>query len=437
MSQLALFIDAPTLSEATAVYTDAALTVLAVDGYYSDQNITRQQLSGALGASITCPDCSGSTPAAPTVYNVIQNVTNNIVGGTLNVDYTLSGTGYDGNDPAGPVTQTGQVNEQYKFQISPSLVQGKQFSSASPFSATNPEGSIPVGGTTVTNTLSGTIEIIPSDAGTLNYVLTACQGNNGESPSSGLISRTLANKPIPNQQFAAMNIEPIQYYYYNPSITAKSNPPQSDFLEQPAGEGFDLTEIVGETGCPEFNVITGDIVQLKKCLDGSTDYYMQIPYNTQWRDSTRVTPDGGSTFYTQEGILLASQLSGKTEFTTIQYPDATGIMEGQPGFQSRVVGCPGDTYFELRECNPLVGTTFGGRKGISSLPANNPLFAAGSLQYALNQSGSVYRDNQGSCWQIQDSLSGSQVSAYYSSSSSSIDLEAYVGNDCQACSGYA
>ena len=78
MSQLALFIDAPTLSEATAVYTDSALTVLAVDGYYSDQNITRQQLSGALGASITCPDCSGSTPAAPTVYNVIQNVTNNI-----------------------------------------------------------------------------------------------------------------------------------------------------------------------------------------------------------------------------------------------------------------------------------------------------------------------------------------------------------------------
>jgi len=438
MSQLALFIDAPTLSEATAVYTDSALTVLAVDGYYSDQNITRQQLSGALGASITCPDCSGSTPAAPTVYNVIQNVTNNIVGGTLNVDYTLSGTGYDGNDPAGPVTQTGQVNEQYKFKISPSLVQGKQFSSASPFSATNPEGSIPNGGTTVTNTLAGTIEIIPSDAGTLNYVLTACQGNNGESPSSGLISRTLANKPIPNQQFAAMNIEPIQYYYYNPSITAKSNPSQSDFLEQPAGEGFDLTEIVGETGCPEFNVKTGIIVQLKKCLDGSTDYYMQLANaGTQWRNGTRVTPDNGSTFYTQEGILLNSQLSGKTEFINVNYPDATGIFEGQPGFQSRVVGCPGDTYFELRECNPLTLTIIGGRRGVSSLPANDPLFAAGSLQTAFNQSGSVYRDNQGSCWQIQSSIPGSLVSAYYSSSSSSIDLEAYVGNDCQACSGYA
>ena len=436
MSQLALFIDAPTLSEATAVYTDSALTVLAVDGYYSDQNITRQQLSGALGASITCPDCSGSTPAAPTVYNVIQNVTNNIVG-TLNVDYTLSGTGYDGGDPAGPVTQTGQVNEQYQFNILPSVVQGKQFSSASPFSATNPKGSIPVGGTTVTNTLTGTIEIIPTGAGTLNYVLTACQGNNGESPSSGLISRTLANKPTPNQRFAAVNVEPTQYYYYDPAITAKSNPSQADFLEQRGGTGLVLSKIEGETGCPTFNVKTGLIVQLRKCLDGSTDYYMQLPNaGSQWRDGTRVTPDNGSTFYTQQGVLQNSQLSGKTEFINVNYPDATGIFEGQPGFQSRVVGCPGDTYFELRECNPLTLTLIGGRRGVSSLPANDRLFAAGSLQNALNQSGSVYRDNQGSCWQIQDSLTGAQVSTYYSSSSSSINLEAYVGNDCQACSGY-
>ena len=435
MSQLALFIDAPTLSEATAVYTDSALTTLAADGYYSDQNITRQQLSGALGASITCPDCSGSAPAAPTVYNVIQNVTNNIVG-TLNVDYTLSGTGYDGGDPAGPVTRSGQVNDSYSFNIVASPVQGKQFSSTSKFSASNPAGSIPVGGTTVTNTLSGTIEIIPSDAGTLNYVLTACQGNNGESPSSGLISRTLANKPTPNQRFAAVNVEPTQYYYYDPAITAKSNPSQADFLEQQGGSGLVLSKIEGETGCPTFNVITGDIVQLKKCLDGSTDYYMQIPYNTQWRNSTRVTPDGGSTFYTQEGILLANQLSGKTEFTTIQYPDATGIMEGQPGFQSRVVGCPGDTYFQLRECNPQLGSTFGGRKGISSLPANNPLFAAGSLQYNINGTGSVYTDDQGACWQIQDSLPGSSIAAYTTSSTATVTLIAYQGNDCQACGGY-
>ena len=346
--------------------------------------------------------------------------------------YTLSGTGYDGNNPAGPVTQTGQVNEQYKFDIVPSLVQGKQFSSASPFSATNPEGSIPVGGTTVTNTLSGTIEIIPTGAGTLNYVLTACQGNNGESPSSGLISRTLANKPTPNQRFAAVNVEPTQYYYYDPAITAKSNPSQADFLEQRGGTGLVLSKIEGETGCPEFNVKTGLIVQLKKCLDGSTDYYMQLANaGTQWQNGTRVTPDNGSTFYTQEGILLNSQLSGKTEFINVNYPDATGIFEGQPGFQSRVIGCPGDTYFELREC--INGDVLFGARGVSSLPANDPLFAAGSLQFFVNGTGSVYRDDQQRCWRIQNSLTGSAVSAYFSSSSSSINLEAYVGNDCKAC----
>ena len=72
MAQLSLFIDASTLSEATAVYTTSALDTLAADGYYSDANITRQQLNGVLGASITCPNCSGSTPSAPTTYSVIQ-----------------------------------------------------------------------------------------------------------------------------------------------------------------------------------------------------------------------------------------------------------------------------------------------------------------------------------------------------------------------------
>lgn len=428
MSQLALFIDAPTLSEATAVYTDAALTVLAVDGYYSDQVITRQQSGGVLGSSINCPNCSGSTPSPPTIYSVIQNVTNNIVG-TLNVDYTLSGTGYDGNDPAGSVTQTGQENDPYSFNIVASPVQGKQFSPTAKFSATNPAGSIPVGGATVTNTLSGTIEIIPSAPATINYKLTACQGENGNTPASGYINRTFANAPAANQRFVATNVEPEEYYYYDPASPTVSFVPAADYLDQPGGRNLVLNEIVGETGCPTFNVITGNIVQLTKCSDGSTDYYMQVPWNTLWATNKRVTPDLGSTIYTMGGILLASQLSGKQELTNVLPIDVNGVVEGQPGFYKEIVGCPAETYYILKPCDPSLqtGNQYGGKR-VSTLPTNDPLFSAGAQ---IGNSGSVYRGDDGVCYQLDGSTT--TPSQYITNTTPAVEPMLYLGNDCQVC----
>ncbi len=46
------------LSGATAVFTDANMTIKAADGYYSDGSTVRQQVSGVLGLSIICPTCS-------------------------------------------------------------------------------------------------------------------------------------------------------------------------------------------------------------------------------------------------------------------------------------------------------------------------------------------------------------------------------------------
>lgn len=54
------YLDAPSFSSATKVYTDAALTTVAPDGYYSDQSISRQQVSGVLLPQITCPSCDNS-----------------------------------------------------------------------------------------------------------------------------------------------------------------------------------------------------------------------------------------------------------------------------------------------------------------------------------------------------------------------------------------
>jgi len=54
------YIDAEFLSGATAVFTDANMTIKAPDGYYSDGSTVRQQVSGVLGISIICPTCSVS-----------------------------------------------------------------------------------------------------------------------------------------------------------------------------------------------------------------------------------------------------------------------------------------------------------------------------------------------------------------------------------------
>ena len=53
------YIDAPTFSDATAVYTDVALTTKAADGYYQSGGVYRRQLLGVLTAGVTlCPTCN-------------------------------------------------------------------------------------------------------------------------------------------------------------------------------------------------------------------------------------------------------------------------------------------------------------------------------------------------------------------------------------------
>lgn len=58
---LTCYFDGPTLSAATAVYTDINLTVLAPDGFYSDGTIVREQVSGVLEPQSIC-NCGTSMP---------------------------------------------------------------------------------------------------------------------------------------------------------------------------------------------------------------------------------------------------------------------------------------------------------------------------------------------------------------------------------------
>lgn len=51
------YIDAETLEEASAVYSDAELNTLAADGFYSDSNISREQSNGVLLPAVECETC--------------------------------------------------------------------------------------------------------------------------------------------------------------------------------------------------------------------------------------------------------------------------------------------------------------------------------------------------------------------------------------------
>lgn len=52
------YLNGPSLGSATAVFTNAALTVCAADGFYSDGVIVREQVSCVLVPQQTCPSCS-------------------------------------------------------------------------------------------------------------------------------------------------------------------------------------------------------------------------------------------------------------------------------------------------------------------------------------------------------------------------------------------
>jgi len=51
------YLDGPTLAQATAIYTDATLTICAADGVYSDGSITRVLSGCVLSSEKPCPSC--------------------------------------------------------------------------------------------------------------------------------------------------------------------------------------------------------------------------------------------------------------------------------------------------------------------------------------------------------------------------------------------
>lgn len=64
-TQGTFYLDSPSFSSATVVYSNAALSVVAADGFYSNGNIVRQQFQGKLLPQVNCPSCA--TPCGGTI----------------------------------------------------------------------------------------------------------------------------------------------------------------------------------------------------------------------------------------------------------------------------------------------------------------------------------------------------------------------------------
>lgn len=85
-TQALFYFDNTTLADSNSIYTDATLTSVAADGYYSDGVIIRQLLGGILQPPIICPSCGlscndgsinfNNTPnPQPGLYEMVFNTT--------------------------------------------------------------------------------------------------------------------------------------------------------------------------------------------------------------------------------------------------------------------------------------------------------------------------------------------------------------------------
>lgn len=57
-TQATYYLDAPSLGSASVIYSDASLTTIAPNGFYSDGTIVREQVSGVLLPQVNCPACA-------------------------------------------------------------------------------------------------------------------------------------------------------------------------------------------------------------------------------------------------------------------------------------------------------------------------------------------------------------------------------------------
>jgi hypothetical protein len=87
------YVDGTELSDAVGLYTNATLLTKATDGYYSDLTIYREQSSGDLLSSTTCPSCSGGGSLTSYSSSSMVSSLNTVCDATIDQTYYHNGSG--------------------------------------------------------------------------------------------------------------------------------------------------------------------------------------------------------------------------------------------------------------------------------------------------------------------------------------------------------
>jgi len=375
MAQGTFYFDTASFSNATALYTDADLTTLAADGFYSDEIIVREQISGILQAATTCSGCGGAPPVV-TLYNVTQNVDNLITGGSLGGEYTLTG------DYPGPVTKQYQSGQAYSFNIGLSLADGYECTTG--FTASNPSGLTPVGGTTVTNTLTCAIQPIPVVASVKWYYFSGCPNQDGTTSQGGFVAFRAADVPSVNQRYLRAKPDGTKdYYYYDQTIPAQTTVSSGVQLAR-SGE---LEMLPGETSCPPIVSAPQYVYQFKNCADNSTNHYavfsqpQVLDTLAMWWQSDAPQKmrykNGVSTYSIVRQLKNAADYAGFNQLTDPLLVDLDGVTSNLSTFKGPAYGCP-QTYpiFSLCDGSQAVRYRTGATasQASTSIPINDSFF---------------------------------------------------------------
>ena len=288
MAQGTYYFDAATFSGATAVYTNADLSVCAPDGFYSDGVISRQQVNCRLLEAQTCPNCASNPTPQPLVF-------------TCAISGFSVAPGIVGDAVVGSV-----VNGTISGSISPSTYQlgtnAYTVSVIAPLPYTNAGATI---GPCSANAV-GTSPVVPPGPTLYYYFLRGCQNNAGVTPTSGYMNFT--SEPTNSQRY--LDGASGNYYFYDntqPILTSTTNLlPNS------------VNALPGEFGCPP---ITSGYI-LRRCSDSENNFYVST---TDSLSPNQRMVDNSSVYYVIDGSY-----SGGGE---IEIPSAT-VVSGETGCPS-------------------------------------------------------------------------------------------------------
>jgi len=244
------YIDTFNFADATAVYTDAALTTFAPDGFYQMGGVTaRQQVSGVLDPPQDCPSCSKPSPDPTPAANNAFKITDTVTGVQ---DHVILNNNFS-------------VGQQITTSINANcwLIDALAVNSTT---NTDTGGCVPDPG-------------LPAEY----YLLNLCP----VSASTGAPSAIYTSIPPTSVQFIYLNTNSNAYYSYSGAAPINTPSPGIPLVE----DGLALT---ADSGCPAVPPVF-TYWNAQECNNPNITIVIQAPDGTTFNEGTTSVKINGST----------------------------------------------------------------------------------------------------------------------------------------------